>query len=288
LTRFGCRNKVCVPDEILNPSKLIGGNRCADSVLAARQDTLEMKRIIEYFDAAYVINLTDRADRRRQAEREFRRIGLDIPSERLKFFTAVRPTDRGNFQNIGTRGCFNSHRSVLELADRHHLRNVLVFEDDFSLRHVDSSFEERLVAQLDRDDWDVVFFGYLKPNDEALAGPMLRWQDDVLGSHFYGVNGKFVRTVLQYMNDCEKRPRDHPDGGPMPADGIYNHIRYIKPDINLFLSVPSLAHQRSSRTDIADTHPLDKIVWLRPFIYILRTLKHRHRMITDQYKLPRE
>jgi glycosyl transferase family 25 len=247
-----------------------------------------MKQIIDYFDHAYVINLSDRTDRRRQIEKEFRRVGIELPGEKVEFFTATRPADKGNFQDIGTRGCFNSHRSILELAYRKRLRNVLVFEDDVSFRDVGAEFEQQLISQLAKNDWDIVFFGYAKPSDETLRGPLVRWPMDILGTHFYGVSGKLVSTIVQYMNECELRPRNHPDGGPMPMDGVYNHIRYIKPNINFFISAPSLAYQRSSRTDIAEMHIFDKIIWLRPIMDGLRAFKHRLRIASDRKKIRRK
>ncbi|HZS55209.1 MAG TPA: glycosyltransferase family 25 protein [Bryobacteraceae bacterium] len=247
-----------------------------------------MKKIIEYFDHAYVINLQDRHDRRRQAESEFQRIGIDLPGKKVDFFTAVRPTDSGNFQNVGVRGCFNSHRSVLQLADQKNLRNVLVFEDDVCFRDVGALFENRLLAKLDHEDWDLIFFGYLKPDDQALTGPLVLWPEDILGAHFYAVNGRFIRTMIRYMNDCEQRPRDHPQGGPMVPDGAYNHIRYLDPDIKLLLSVPSLAHQRNSRTDVAPRRFFDEIVWLRQMIIGMRSIKSRIRMVADRRKLRRQ
>lgn len=246
-----------------------------------------MKQIIEYFDRSYVINLSDREDRRRQAQQEFRRVGIDIPNDNVRFFTATRPADRGNFSDIGTRGCFTSHKNILQLACQERLRNVLVFEDDVSFRSIGNGFERQLLAQLSKEDWDVVLFGYLSPDDDALTGPLARWPNDILGMHFYAVNGRFIPTMLQYMNECELRPRDHVDGGPMPADGAYNHLRHLNPDVKVLLSVPNLAHQRSSRTDIAETRIFDRIDWLRPILHRARSAKHHLRMALDAYKLRR-
>ncbi len=244
-----------------------------------------MKQIIEYFERSYVINLSDRTDRRRQAEEEFLRVGIHIPNENVRFYTATRPTDKGNFSDIGTRGCFVSHRDILQLASRERLGNVLVFEDDVSFRKIEIGFERQLLAQLSKQDWDVVLFGYLSPHDDALTGPLARWPKDILGMHFYAVNGPFIPTMLRYMNECELRPRDHVDGGPMPADGAYNHVRYLNPDVKVLLSVPNLAHQRSSRTDIAETRIFDRIDWLRPILHGARSVKHQLRMALDEYKL---
>jgi glycosyl transferase, family 25 len=247
-----------------------------------------MKQIIDYFDRAYIINLSDRKDRRQQTEREFGRMGMMIPNEKVQFYTAVRPSDKGRFQDIGTRGCFNSHRGVLELARKHQLRNVLIFEDDVSFRNVDAALQKQMISKLSCEDWDAVFFGYSKPSDKYLRGPLVQWPNDILGAHFYGVNGSFVPAMLQYMNECELRPRDHPEGGPMPADGMYNHVRYVNPNINLFVSVPNLAHQRSSRTDISQIHILDRMPLLNPVMRSVRAIKHRLRMAVDRKNLRRQ
>jgi glycosyl transferase, family 25 len=247
-----------------------------------------MKHIVGYFDRSYIINLSDRTDRRRQAEREFRRVGVQIPNEKVQFYTAVRPTDKGRFTDIGTRGCFNSHRSVLELAHQNRVQNVLIFEDDVCFRDVGSVFEQELVTKLSQESWDIVFFGYGEPHDDGLSGPLTPWPNDIQGMHFYAVNGSFIATMLQYMNDCELRPRDHPDGGPMPVDGVYNHVRYVIPNIKMLLSVPNLAHQRSSRTDIASITFLDRMAWLSPVLRGARAVKHQLRMASDRRKLRRQ
>ena len=247
-----------------------------------------MKRIIELFDQSYIINLQHRTDRRHQARREFRRIGITVPGEKVQFYTASRPLDKGGFMDIGTRGAFESHKRILESAINDDLRNVIIFEDDICFRRVGEDFERALLAQLANTDWDVIFFGYIVPDEERLSGPLVRWTGDILGAHFYAVNGKFMPRMLRYLNECELRPRDHPEGGPMPIDGAYNHIRYVAPDINLFLAFPYLAYQRSSRTDIAKAHILDDVGWLKPVMRGARAVKHWYRMELDKRKLGRQ
>jgi glycosyl transferase family 25 len=246
-----------------------------------------MKQIIEYFERSYIINLATRPDRKARAETEFRAVGVELPSDKLRFYTATRPIDKGNFSDVGTRGCFNSHKDILRIAAKEKLRNVLIFEDDVSFRSVTPSFEQRMLTQLSSEDWDVVLFGYLNPPDDNLVGPLVRWPHDILGMHFYAVNGRFIAQMLEYMTQCELRPRDHADGGPMPADGAYNHIRYLNPEIKVFLAAPNLAHQRSSRTDIAKIRSFDQLIVLQPIIEQIRTVKHQIRMALDTYKLRR-
>jgi len=247
-----------------------------------------MKQIIESFDRSYIINLQDRVDRRHAVEREFSRLGITIPNHNIKYYSATRPTDKGNFHDIGVRGCFMSHLNILEMAQMDRLGNVLIFEDDVTFRDVGADLQKRLLENLAHRDWDLLWLGYLSPSDENLTGPLLRWENDIRATHCYAVNGRFIPTMVQYMKDCLLRPRNHPDGGPMPADGAYNHVRYVIKDITLLLAVPALAYQRNSRSDITSRSPtLDKMVWLRPFVHGARNLKHQLRMNLDKYKLRR-
>lgn len=237
-----------------------------------------MKRIIEYFDRAYIINLEDRQDRREGAIQEFRRLGIDAPSQNVRFYNAKRLNEKGPFPDVGTRGAFNSHRSVFELASRDALRNVLVFEDDVSFRDVDPLVEDQIIAQLTHNEWDIVHFGYLSPVDKDLDGPLVDFSKGVVGAHFYAVNGHFIDHLIEFMNQCEIRPPGHPDGGPMTADGALNHIRVLIPDMRVLLAVPNLADQRSSRSDVTPRPILDHIAMLRPLVSRGRALKHKLRM----------
>jgi glycosyl transferase family 25 len=247
-----------------------------------------MKQIVNCFDCSYVINLADRPDRREQVTREFRGVGIDIGRGKVQFLDAIKPTERGEFPDIGSRGCFISHKTVLEIAAKEQVKNVLIFEDDVSFRWISAAFECELVARLSQAEWDLMFFGYLSPSEDGLRGPLVRWRGDILGAHFYAVNGSFVVKVLNYMNECERRPRNHPDGGPMPVDGIYNHIRYIDPQISLFLSVPNLAYQRPSRSDISGGRALDRLDWLGGPVRIVRSIKHMTKMLLDRNKIRRQ
>jgi glycosyl transferase, family 25 len=246
-----------------------------------------MKQIIEHFERSYIINLSDRADRRRQVGKEFKSHGIDIPNDKVRFYNATRPTEKAGFESVGTRGCFTSHRNILDLANQDRLRNVLIFEDDVSFRSVDAAFEQKLINQVSHGDWDILYFGYLLPSDDGLVGPLARWQNGVRGTHFYAVNGPFIGKLLQYMNECEILPLGHPYGGPLSPDAVQNHMQLVVPNIKVFLSAPSLAHQRSSRTDVAANEILDEIVWLRPFLLGGRAIKHRVRMALDRKKLRR-
>lgn len=243
-----------------------------------------MQNLIDKFDAGYVISLADRRDRQIAVKREFRRIGLELPSSKIKLFLAEKPRTAGNFPGIGYRGSFSSHRRVLEMAKSRDLENVLVFEDDVSFRRVDNDLLENITSAIGRHDWDIFYFGYLSPSGSNLKGPLEFNPPDTIGGHFYAVNRSFFQPMIDYMYSCEKRPRDHPLGGPMGRDGAYNHVRYVRPETRVYLAVPNLAVQRSSRTDLHPLNALDRITLLQPVLNSLRGLKHEAWLQLDRLK----
>ena len=114
---------------------------------------------------------------------------------------------------------------------------------------------------------------YWMPSDTGLVGPLLAWYGQILGAHFYAVNGRFMSRLHRYMCECETRPGGHPYGGSMGADGTLNHMCLLNKDIHLFLSVPNLAHQRSSRTDVHPHLIFDQIFSLTPLLSGGRRIK---------------
>ena len=114
------------------------------------------------------------------------------------------------------------------------------------------------------------------PSDTGLVGPLLAWYGQILGAHFYAVNGRFMSRLHRYMCECETRPGGHPYGGSMGADGTLNHMCLLNKDIHLFLSVPNLAHQRSSRTDVHPHLIFDQIFSLTPLLSGGRRIKHEN------------
>ena len=90
--------------------------------------------------------------------------------------------------------------------------------------------QKRLLRQLSGENWDLLFFGFSPQLSAQPTKPLIRWDGEIRGTHCYAVNGPFLDTMIEYMDACERRPRDHPDGGPMPADGVYYHVRRVYTD----------------------------------------------------------
>jgi hypothetical protein len=151
----------------------------------------------------------------------------------------------------------------------------LIFEDDVRFSRVDTGQIQQIAKELAQHNWDIVYFGYLAPQGVPAEQPLVPWNGPTTGGHFYGVTGKFIADMSQYMHACMTRPPGHPDGGPMFRDGAYNHVRGVMHDIRIFLSVPNLARQRSSRTDLHSLRFYDRIKPLAPMLAALRAAKDR-------------
>lgn len=209
-------------------------------------------RFTEFFERIYVINLEDRPDRRRQVSAELQRVGL--AGERVEVFSARRPDDAGSFPSTGARGCYESHLAVLRQARDRGLRNVLVLEDDVVFSPQLPAAEEELLGQLSSMGWDLVHFAYgPEQSTDGTAStrfalfPFFR---EIIWTTCYGVNGRSLGLLVTYLETLMRRRPGHYQGGPMPIDGAFNVFRWQYPQIVRLIAIPTIAHQRPSRSDV--------------------------------------
>ena len=234
-----------------------------------------MKRIIEYFDHVYIINLISRPDRKIDTIKEFKRINIHIPNNNIEFYHAVKPENRGNYRTNGARGIHFSHRSIFEDAIKNRYNKVLIFEDDVLFkRNITNEHENKIIKDLDLLNWDIVMFGYLMPKKKIDGFGIVPYPDITRGTHFYGIDLRFMDRIVPYMYECEKRPPGHPLGGPMSRDAVVNHFRLLNSDVQFYISTTNLAVQRSSRTDLGTDGVLDKFKPASVLVNLLRKLKN--------------
>jgi GR25 family glycosyltransferase involved in LPS biosynthesis len=135
-----------------------------------------------------------------------------------------------------------SHYQVLEAAALLET-NVFVFEDDISfIDDLDRSTLwnlEHACFELGRLDWDMFYIGgnILKPFHQV--SPHLAKLNHCQSTVAYGVNKKFIPDLLKYIN------LTHID---RPIDMIYADT--VIPKHNCYISIPMLAIQRDSFSDI--------------------------------------
>jgi hypothetical protein len=229
--------------------------------------------LFEYFDQVSVINLPDRLDRRRQIEAEFRRLGAYPAADRVCFFPAIRPEQRGGWPSAGARGNFLSHYNILRSAHERKLRSVLIMEDDCSFTSTMHRMQGQVAQALSATDWDIVYLGHVEVVQGDKPFELVEWPRPLLTSHMYAVNRPCMDRLVNFLEVVTHRPAGHPDGGPQCYDGALCTFRAQNPDVKTLISVPSLACQRSSRSDISpgllDTFPATRAV-----VGIARRLKN--------------
>jgi glycosyl transferase family 25 len=235
-----------------------------------------------------LINLPARKDRRAEFGAQLQRIGLSFDHPRVRLFPAIRPTELAGFPTLGTRGCFLSHRAVIEEAVGRGDGSVVICEDDLDFA---ADFTARLPAVLEvlaQEDWDLFYAGYTSDQvgDQvgdrvgATVGPganVFRLPPDhpVLCAHFYVIRGRAMADFRAYLDAILSRPVGHPDGGPMHYDGAINHFRADRPDLVTLATLPTLGTQRSSRTDIHALRWFDRVPGVREAVQALRRLRRR-------------
>jgi hypothetical protein len=204
-----------------------------------------------YFARAFIVNLIERKDRRRQMEAMLRRVGLDSIPGWATFFPAVRPDSPAGFPSCGARGCFMSHLEILRQAQAQNLSNVLIMEDDLE---IDGRFKTHMSAfakTLSSMDWTMVYFGHLLDLGGQTPDVCLQPTNHPIRlTHFYAVNGPHIATLVRFLEAILERPPGHPDGGPMHVDGAYITFRQRHPELVTLVANPSLGWQRSSRSDV--------------------------------------
>jgi glycosyl transferase, family 25 len=233
-----------------------------------------LQKMIEEFDRTTIINLRDRADRRRGVMRELRKHGVTPDGDRIEVYTADRPERKGGFPTLGARGSFTSHLSVLRSALEQELESVLVMEDDVAIPDIINEYGPAIRNRLQTTDWDILYLGYLQPERPAGEDLLVRWDGPTIGGHFYAVHRRVLPRLVEFMDACRERPPGHPDGGPTFRDGAFNLFREKNPDVRTLIASPSLAGQRSSRTDLHELEWFDRSKLTRPLVSGARWVKN--------------
>ena len=234
--------------------------------------------LFSYFDRIYILNLPQRVDRLQATVKELESVGIDLEHEKVKIFPAIKPDTLEPFHKLGSKGCFLSVLEILKRSREESLKNVLIFQDDIKFVPGFKDYEQDLVEQLKQKKWDIVQFGYflshrISPQANKHAPVSLTdCSENLIGAHCFAVNGDSFDAFITFLEDLLKRPRDHPMGGPMPIDGAFNVFRQRNKNIVRLIAVPSMAGQRSSRSDVTPSW-FDHVPLLSKLIESLRRLK---------------
>jgi glycosyl transferase family 25 len=245
---------------------------------------MQIVTLPDYFGAAFVINLNERIDRRRDFEEEIRPIWGAIP-----IYPAAKFTDPAGFETAGWRGCFHSHLGCLRYAHAKALDSILIMEDDLTLCSSLPRLTPAIIEKIRLMDWDLLYFGHERTGDIPRANgntssvTFIEASGELLCAHFYAVRGRIISRLIEHFERNERTIPPDDRYGPMLPDGALNTFRRYNPDIKTYLAVPKLGWQRPSRSDLTARY-FDRFRVLRPIIDRARSAKHRLIRRTQGFK----
>lgn len=204
----------------------------------------------DYFPCTYVINLDERRDRRKAIIRELERVGMPLSPGSVQIFSAVKPKERLGFPSVNVLGCFLSHYRILVDALERQLTSVLVMEDDLMIAPALQSHLDLFLTTLRSVEWGIVYFGHIEPVPDSAAPALVPFNDPVITSHFYAVNGAILPRLVEYLTLVQEREEGDPLGGPQDFDGALTMFRHANRDVLTLLAHPNMGRQRPSRSNI--------------------------------------
>jgi GR25 family glycosyltransferase involved in LPS biosynthesis len=239
-----------------------------------------MKNLPALFGATYLINLPERDDRLKSAERQLARVGWKIGSDGVRVFPALKFRDQAGFPSASIRGCFHSHLECLRDANAKHHRTVLILEDDIALTTSLPRLTTAIQSWLADHSWDFIYFGHHETGNISTANrktdvnelSFIEWTTDLLTAHFYAINGRILPHLIAHLDKLSRGRRGDQEAGPMPVDGAYNIFRRQNAHLRCYIARPKLGWQMPSRSDITP-RALDKFIFLRPLTNLVRRSK---------------
>lgn len=189
---------------------------------------------MEPFGGVYVINLDRRTDRLAQITEELARVGLPF-----KRFTGI---DR----KPGILGCGLSHLAVLKEAKALGLKNVLIFEDDFTFSVEAAEFWTKIRKFFEsQPDFDVCMLGHSLQHYRIHTSLVLKVLEAQTASA-YIVNAPFYDQLIELYE--EAMPLLEATG----CHWIYANDQVwkkLQPAANWFAFKDRLGRQRPSYSD---------------------------------------
>jgi GR25 family glycosyltransferase involved in LPS biosynthesis len=187
------------------------------------------------FGRIYCISLTDRQDRRRQAESEFARAGF---ADRVEFVIVDKhPSDT-------ERGIFESHIACLRRGLAEGAQTIVVFEDDIVLdRYSERTLNNAVHFMTSQPGWNMFFFGCFIEGCRRIAFPSVLKVRYRCTAHAYVINRAFAEKLVK-----------------IPWQGIaYDDVLRSMQDEQFYAAYPAFAFQSSSPTDNDKMLRVDRI-----------------------------
>lgn len=229
------------------------------------------------FDRIYILNLPERTDRRYEMQEQLKLVGLSFEMPIVQLFAAQRPSEKGEWESLGARGCFMSHLAILRDAEKDKLDSVLILEDDANWSRAFLSDPKQYLETIASRAWD--FFDCGGPIKERGMGPPVAVdvhpEVGIVTTHCIGLRADAIGRAAAYLHRIATRKAGDPDGGPMHVDGAYSWFRRENPDISTLSFSPTMAYQRASMSNIGVLSPIERISSLSHALRAYRALKNK-------------
>jgi glycosyl transferase family 25 len=206
-------------------------------------------RLYEVFDTMIVLTLPTRLDRRLETQAELDRIGW--PADRVIWYPGLDPRSKAGFTTGAHRGAAVSHALVVNYARNAAYRRVLICEDDIQFADDWNARESEVADQLDRESWGIAYLGHIEPVESGTG--LVHWPSNrrVLLTHCYALDAAVMPRFCRYLDLQHLRQPGSKEGGPMGMDGSLTWFRRDHPDVVTVMVAPTLANQRSTRSDLS-------------------------------------
>jgi len=190
------------------------------------------------FDSINVIyiNLDERTDRRVNAEKEFKKIGIDSPTR----FKAIKLAN-------DALGCSMSHLKCLDLAKTNNFDNILICEDDIEFLDPELFLSQLKKFMESNDRWDVVL---IAGNNMIPYAPVNETCIKIYNCQTttgYIVKKSYYDTLIQnYKEGISKLLKD-PTNNDYKIDKYWLNLQRIH---KWYLIIPLTIVQREDYSDI--------------------------------------
>ena len=199
-----------------------------------------------FFDKTYCISLDEREDRRQEAGRQFRAVGL---ADRVEFVIVKKhPVDI-------EQGIYESHLECLRRGIRAGARTMLIFEDDIVFDRFSTKVLSDCVHFLSTHvEWKILFFGCLTFGSRRTTNASVLKVRYRSLAHAYAVQRSFAETLLALP------------WRQLPYDVLLSGLAE-----EYYAAYPSFAFQSNARTDNMRLWKIDR--WRRFWGGLLRIQK---------------
>jgi glycosyl transferase family 25 len=174
---------------------------------------------METFDKIFVLNLDCRQDRMERLNDILHY--LEIPYERFPALhkdtvvglhaSLIKQQPYSTINNAGYLACLLSHLSIYKLAIDRGYKSILIFEDDI-LIHKNAKEMVYDVLKKVPDNWDVLYFGYLKLSEDLSTWSHYMDSDSFINDsivrsrgfwccHSYAINVSLMKEILQLYSE---------------------------------------------------------------------------------------